>query len=99
MSDFTEEWMFAHDGLRLYTRRYIPSSATGGAGTWGASGAKAAILFVHGFIEHVGRYEHVFPRYAEKGIVVFTYDGRGFGRSALDTKNRRVYFVSRALQI
>ncbi|KAG8739600.1 hypothetical protein FRC10_005401 [Ceratobasidium sp. 414] len=55
MSAFTEEWMFAHDGMRLYTRRYIPSSATGGSGTWGASGAKAAILFVHGFIEHVGR--------------------------------------------
>ncbi|KAG9103967.1 hypothetical protein FRC06_006577 [Ceratobasidium sp. 370] len=55
MSTFTEEWMFAHDGMKLYTRRYIPSGATGSNGTWGASGAKAAILFVHGFIEHVGR--------------------------------------------
>ncbi|KAG8782197.1 hypothetical protein FRC12_021077 [Ceratobasidium sp. 428] len=55
MSAFTEEWMSAHDGVNLYTRRYIPASATGGSGKWGASGAKAAILFVHGFIEHIAR--------------------------------------------
>ncbi|KAG8720944.1 hypothetical protein FRC09_008715 [Ceratobasidium sp. 395] len=55
MSAFTEEWMSAHDGVNLYTRRYIPTSATGGSGKWGASGAKAAILFVHGFIEHIAR--------------------------------------------
>ncbi|KAG9121267.1 hypothetical protein FRC07_002853, partial [Ceratobasidium sp. 392] len=91
MSAFTEEWMFAHDGMRLYTRRYIPSSATGGGGKWGASGAKAAILFVHGFIEHIGRqvffwitegYEHVFPRYADQGIVVFTSPAAKYGKTS-----------------
>jgi alpha-beta hydrolase superfamily lysophospholipase len=56
MSAFTEEWMSASDGMKLYTRRYLPSDATGGKGKWGASGAKAAILFIHGFIEHIGRY-------------------------------------------
>lgn len=55
MAVLTDEWMFSSDGMRLYTRRYIPSDATGGSGKWGASKAKAAILFVHGFIEHIAR--------------------------------------------
>ena len=55
MTAFTEEWVFSGDGVRLYTRRYLPSDATTGSGKWGASKAKAAILFVHGFIEHIAR--------------------------------------------
>ncbi|QRW10594.1 alpha/beta hydrolase family protein [Ceratobasidium sp. AG-Ba] len=77
MATFTEEWVTVSDGMKLYTRRYIPPGAAGGKGKWGASDAKAAIL-----------HEHVFPRYAEQGIAVFTYDQRGFGRSALDTTHR-----------
>lgn len=35
-------------------------------------------------VEHVSRYEHVFPLYAQSGIAVFAYDQRGFGKTALD---------------
>ncbi|GAA5898231.1 hypothetical protein JCM6882_000108 [Rhodosporidiobolus microsporus] len=46
---------------------------------------RAQVLFVHGFIEHVERYDHAFPRFADKGISVFAYDQRGFGRTATYT--------------
>ncbi|CAE6442677.1 unnamed protein product [Rhizoctonia solani] len=88
MTGYTEEWVPVADGTKLYTRRYLPSSEGVAKGNWRAPGVKAAILFVHGFIEHIGRYEHVFPRYSSAGIVVLSYDQRGFGRSALDTANR-----------
>ncbi|KAL5637761.1 hypothetical protein ACGC1H_002129 [Rhizoctonia solani] len=89
MTGYTEEWITTGDGMKLYTRRYLPTAGEGVAkGKWGASGVKAAILFVHGFVEHVGRYEHVFPKYSGAGIAVLSYDQRGFGRSALDTTNR-----------
>jgi len=35
-------------------------------------------------VEHIARYEHVFPSYAQRGISVFAFDQRGFGRTALD---------------
>jgi acylglycerol lipase len=58
MSAYIEEWVTADDGMKLYTRRYMPSGEGASKGKWGASGAKAAILFIHGFIEHIGRYDH-----------------------------------------
>ncbi|KAH7332764.1 alpha beta-hydrolase [Rhizoctonia solani] len=89
MTDYTEEWITTGDGMKLYTRRYLPPAGEGVAkGKWRVSGTKAAILFVHGFIEHIGRYEHVFPKYSSAGIAVLSYDQRGFGRSALDIANR-----------
>ncbi|GAB1526544.1 hypothetical protein RhiTH_009711 [Rhizoctonia solani] len=88
MAGYTEEWISTEDSMNLYTRRYLPSGEGAPRGKWGVSGTKAAILFVHGFIEHVGRYEHVFPRYSSAGIAILSYDQRGFGRSALDPANR-----------
>lgn len=29
------------------------------------------------FVEHIERYNHVFDKFAEEGIAVFAYDGRG----------------------
>ncbi|ELU42440.1 alpha/beta hydrolase family domain-containing protein [Rhizoctonia solani AG-1 IA] len=54
MAGYTEEWMSTEDSMNLYTRRYLPSGEGAPRGKWGVSGTKAAILFVHGFIEHVG---------------------------------------------
>jgi alpha-beta hydrolase superfamily lysophospholipase len=45
-------------------------------------GARAAVLIVHGFAEHSGRYEHVGQWLAERGYSVHAYDHRGHGRSA-----------------
>ncbi|KAI8978320.1 lysophospholipase [Trametes punicea] len=70
---YTEAWLPGHDGLQFYTRTYAASSP-----------ARAVVLFVHGFTEHVGRYEWAHGLYAARGITVFAYDQRGFGRTALD---------------
>jgi acylglycerol lipase len=42
----------------------------------------ALLLFIHGFSEHIERYNHVFSHFAEQGIKTFSWDQRGFGRSA-----------------
>lgn len=39
-------------------------------------------LLIH--VEHIARYEHVFPYYSQSNIAVFAFDQRGFGRTALD---------------
>lgn len=41
----------------------------------------ALLVALHGFAEHSGRYEHVWPTFAARGIEVFAYDQRGAGRS------------------
>ena len=51
--------------------------------TWTPEGTPtAAVLVVHGFAEHVGRYEHVAAKLTEAGYLVHAYDLRGHGRSS-----------------
>lgn len=78
-SPFTESWLSGPQGTRFFTRTYHPSPS---------SHTKAVVVFVHGFAEHIARYEHVFPRWSSHGIAVFAYDQRGFGRTALDEQNK-----------
>lgn len=73
---FEENWLTGPAGTRFYTRTYK------------ADQPKALLVFVHGFAEHVGRYNHVHVKYPEEGITVFTYDARGFGKTALDVENK-----------
>ncbi|BGP56809.1 hypothetical protein JCM8202v2_004440 [Rhodotorula sphaerocarpa] len=61
---------------RFFTKHWTPAEGTA---------VRGAVLFVHGFIERIERYDHVFPKYAEQGIAVFAYDQRGFGRTATYT--------------
>ncbi|KAF7798974.1 hypothetical protein EIP86_010203 [Pleurotus ostreatoroseus] len=70
--DFIEQWLAGVDGHQFYTRTYPATSP------------KAAVLYVHGFAEHIGRYEHVFVQYPPRGITIFAFDQRGFGRTVLD---------------
>jgi alpha-beta hydrolase superfamily lysophospholipase len=42
---------------------------------------KASLLLVHGLGEHSGRYAPLVERLVESGIAVFTFDGRGHGKS------------------
>ncbi|KZT58666.1 alpha/beta-hydrolase [Calocera cornea HHB12733] len=72
---YEEEWILGHDQIHFYARKYEPPK--------GIASAKVAILFLHGFVEHISRYEHVFPVWAERGIAVLAYDQRGFGRTAI----------------
>ncbi|KAG5932021.1 hypothetical protein E4U59_007780 [Claviceps monticola] len=41
----------------------------------------AKVVFVHGFSEHINRYNEFFPKFAENGIQVFGWDQRGWGQS------------------
>ena len=66
---YTEAWLPGHDGLQFYTRTYAAASP------------RAVLLFVHGYIEHCARYEWAHGVYAPRGITVFAYGQRGFGRT------------------
>lgn len=74
---FTDAWVDGPLSTKFYARTYEATPP-----------AKAHVVFVHGFAEHVGRYEETFPGYASKGISVFAYDQRGFGRTACDNVNK-----------
>lgn len=73
---YTESWLVGPQETNFYTRLYA------------ASPAKAVIVFLHGFSEHVGRYTHFHPQLAARGITVFTFDQRGFGNTALNLEKR-----------
>ncbi|KAG8885156.1 hypothetical protein FRB97_001974 [Tulasnella sp. 331] len=78
MSIFKEEWIVGPENTKFYTRFYPASSDP-----------VASIVFVHGFQEHITRYDHVFTRFATTGkIDVFGYDQRGWGRTACDEANK-----------
>ncbi|MEP1086170.1 MAG: lysophospholipase, partial [Algoriphagus sp.] len=60
----------AHDGQKLYLQ------------AWMVDSPKASMLLVHGLGEHSARYVHLVERLNSLGISVFTFDGRGHGKSA-----------------
>lgn len=78
---FTEHWLQGPQATNFYTRTYTPSAD--------APQATAVVIYVHGFAEHIGRYAHFHPKLAERGVVVFTFDQRGFGKTALDKEGHK----------
>lgn len=76
MSTISEAWITGPQSTEFYTRTYLAASP------------KAALVFIHGFAEHIGRYEHVHPSFADRGISVYTFDQRGFGKTAQDLQKR-----------
>lgn len=42
---------------------------------------KAAVIFVHGICEHLGRYEYIKDKFNANGYNVYRYDARGHGKS------------------
>jgi lysophospholipase len=64
------EYWTALDGARLALRRE-PAAGT----------PRAALVLLHGFGEHSGRYGHVAAWFAARGIAVFALDQRGHGLS------------------
>lgn len=60
-----------HDKHELYLQAWMPESA------------KASLLLVHGLGEHSSRYAHFAQKLVEHGIAVFTFDGRGHGKSSV----------------
>ncbi len=60
----------------------VPSGKTICAQSWSPDGkARAAVVQVHGFGEHVGRYPHVAERFASAGFVFAGLDLPGHGRT------------------
>ncbi|MCJ1307836.1 hypothetical protein MMC25_001484 [Agyrium rufum] len=71
MSIKTEEGTHAlPDGVKLYTKSWIP-----------ADSPKAVLIFIHGFSDHCNRYAEFFPNLASRGILLHSFDQRGWGRS------------------
>ncbi len=58
------------DGLRLFEQSWLPDGPP-----------KAAIVIVHGYAEHSGRYAHVAELLVASGYAVHAFDLRGHGRS------------------
>ncbi|EPQ55214.1 lysophospholipase [Gloeophyllum trabeum ATCC 11539] len=76
---FTDAYLPGPQSTKFYTRTYQPPSS---------SPPSAVVVFVHGFIDHVARYTDFHAALARSGLVVFAYDQRGFGRTALDEKGK-----------
>ena len=58
----------AADGLQLVERSWLPEGAT-----------RAAVVIVHGYGEHSGRYEHVAEHFVANRYAVYAFDLRGHG--------------------
>ncbi|GAA5942846.1 alpha/beta hydrolase [Sporobolomyces koalae] len=76
MSTSTTSDIVGPNATKFFTKTWLPASGTR---------TRAVVLFVHGFVEHIRRYDHVFPLYADQGIAVFAFDQRGFGQTAFYT--------------
>ncbi|KAF3040361.1 hypothetical protein E8E12_009446 [Didymella heteroderae] len=73
----TEGWHTSDDGRKLYTK------------TWTTEGpAKARLVFIHGFSDHINTYGNFFPYLASKGIEVYSFDQRGWGKSVTKKAER-----------
>ena len=75
----SEETFEATDGLQLLERSWQPAGAP-----------RAAVLIVHGYAEHSGRYVHVAKHLVANGYAVHAFDLRGHGGS----QGKRVYVRS-----
>ena len=81
---YTEEWVTYGDGpdkTSFYTRKYDVANGQ----------PKAHLVFIHGFVEHCARYDRALSQWAAKGISVFTFDQRGYGKTATDEENKSAY--------
>lgn len=68
--NYLETTYSTHDGVNLYLQAWMPENP------------KASILLVHGLGEHSRRYAHFADRLVKESIAVFTFDGRGHGKSS-----------------
>ena len=68
---FREQQLTATDQTNIQTRLWEPDNEP-----------KAVVCLIHGFGEHIGRYEHVAKALTDADYVVFGLDSRGHGKSA-----------------
>ncbi|XXH00414.1 hypothetical protein Hte_006758 [Hypoxylon texense] len=72
------EGTFQVEGANLYTKTWLPE----------AGPTKAKLVMVHGFSDHVDRYYDFFPSLARRGVAVYGFDQRGWGRSVRSPSDR-----------
>jgi acylglycerol lipase len=78
---YEEDHLETSDGLRLHVSCWLPDAP-----------AKAAVVLLHGFTEHGGRYAELAERLARLGYAVYAADFRGHGRS----EGERIFVISTA---
>jgi alpha-beta hydrolase superfamily lysophospholipase len=61
--------MTSFDGLKLYTHAWIPPQY------------KAVICLIHGYAEHIHRYDHLAEYFNKNEYAVVGMDSRGYGKS------------------
>ncbi|CEH16393.1 glycosyltransferase family 8 protein [Ceraceosorus bombacis] len=66
----------SYDGLTLPARRFVPRVEA-------FSTPKAAVILLHGFIEHHDRYQHVGNFLASQGVQTLTFSQRGYGKQEI----------------
>lgn len=71
MPAYTEAYIEGPQKTQFYTRSYLSTSLP-----------QALIIAIHGFNEHIGRFEHIHTPLANAGLNVFAFDQRGFGLTA-----------------
>lgn len=71
------EGTFDIEGKSLYTKSWLPDGEP-----------KAKLVFIHGFSDHINRYNDVFTYLASRQIAVYSFDQRGWGRSATKPSER-----------
>ncbi|KAL2111822.1 hypothetical protein VUR80DRAFT_9210 [Thermomyces stellatus] len=71
------EGTFTVGDAALYTKTWVPTGVT-----------KAKLIFLHGFSDHVNRYNDFFAHLASCGIQVHGFDQRGWGRSVREPSHR-----------
>jgi len=64
-----EDWFKTNDGLNLFEQRWQPAKKV------------KAIIIIHGYAEHSGRYAHVAEFLVNHGYAVETFDLRSHGKS------------------
>ncbi|KAK9372978.1 Alpha/Beta hydrolase protein [Lipomyces chichibuensis] len=72
-----ERWLV--NGIEFY----VKSTATPPPGTQ----TVAKLFFIHGFAEHINRYEELFDILATNGVEVFAFDQRGAGQTSPKKKD------------
>ncbi|KAG0734310.1 hypothetical protein G6F57_012016 [Rhizopus arrhizus] len=79
-----DEWIKTEDGNDIFTK------------TWKAiSTPIATLVLIHGFGEHVARYDRMCSYFASQGIECYAYDQRGWGETALEDVNNAVIKMKR----
>lgn len=71
MMQHQEMYWKTHDGIDIYGQAWVPQVVS----------PRAVVCLVHGLGEHSSRYVHVAEAFGKDGLILFSYDLRGHGRS------------------